>query len=63
MLRHLLVLSAAMLAATACGPLSARPLVAMDVIDRDSGQWLPDAAVSRPAAGSPAHPAIATPCD
>jgi hypothetical protein len=34
-------LSAAMLAATACGPLSARPLVAMDVIDRDSGQWLP----------------------
>jgi hypothetical protein len=62
MLRHLLVLSAAMLAATACGPLSARPLVAMDVIDRDSGQWLP-ALPYRGRAGSPAHRATAMPCD
>ena len=42
MLRNLLVLTAAMLAATACGPLSARPLVDLAVIDRDSGQWLPE---------------------
>jgi hypothetical protein len=42
MLRNLLVLSAALLAASACGPLSARPLVDLDVIDRDSGQWLPE---------------------
>ena len=42
MLRNLLVLTAAMLAAAACGPLSARPLVDLAVIDRDSGQWLPE---------------------
>ena len=42
MLRNLLVLTAALLAATACGPLSARPLVDLSVIDRDSGQWLPE---------------------
>jgi hypothetical protein len=42
MLRNVLVLTAALLAATACGPLSARPLVDLDVIDRDSGQQLPE---------------------
>ena len=42
MLRNLLTLSAALLAITACGPVSARPLVDLAVIDRDSGQWLPE---------------------
>ncbi len=42
MMRNMLVLTAALLAATACGPLSARPLVDLDVIDRDSGQQLPE---------------------
>jgi len=42
MLRNLLLLTAAMLAATACGPLSARPWVVLAVIDRNSGQWLPE---------------------
>ena len=42
MLRNMLVLTAALLAATACGPLSARPLVDRDVIERDSGQQLPE---------------------
>jgi hypothetical protein len=31
----------AALATSACGPLDARPLVDIDVIDRDTGQWLP----------------------
>lgn len=35
----MLVLAA--LATSACGPLDARPLVDIDVIDRDTGQWLP----------------------
>lgn len=30
------------IATTACTPLSARDLVEMDVVDRDSGQWLPE---------------------
>ena len=34
------LLAAAMLAC-ACQPLSAQPLVRIDVVDRDSGQWLP----------------------
>ena len=34
-------LLAAAILASACQPLSAQPLVRMDVIDRDSGQWLP----------------------
>lgn len=57
MLRHLLVLSAAMLAATACGALSARPLVALDVVDRDSGQWLPELPYRGQSwiAGAPGH--------
>ena len=37
----LLVLAA--LASSACSPLDARPLVDIDVIDRDTGQWLPEA--------------------
>jgi hypothetical protein len=36
----LLVLAA--LATSACTPLEARPLVDIDVIDRDTGQWLPE---------------------
>lgn len=34
--------AAALVATTACTPLSAQPLVDVDVIDRDSGQWLPE---------------------
>ena len=36
----LLVLAA--LATSACNPLDARPLVDINVIDRDTGQWLPE---------------------
>jgi hypothetical protein len=36
----MLILAA--LATSACGPLDARPLVGIDVIDRDTGQWLPE---------------------
>lgn len=42
MLRNLLFLTAALFGAGACGPLSAQPLVDLAVIDRDSGQWLPE---------------------
>lgn len=42
MLRNLLSLTAALIAVIACAPLSARPLVDLAVIDRDSGQWLPE---------------------
>lgn len=41
MLRTLLF-SAALLAAGAGLPLAARPLVDLDVVDRDTGQWLPE---------------------
>lgn len=41
MLRKLLLFWATLLAATACIPLSARPLVDIAVVDRDDGQWLP----------------------
>lgn len=41
MFRHL-ALALALTSAAACMPLSARDLVEMDVIDRDSGQWLPE---------------------
>lgn len=37
-----LLLSAALLSASACFPLRARALVDVDVVDRDSGQWLPE---------------------
>lgn len=42
MLRTTLLLAASLLAATACAPLSAQSLVRIDVVDRDSGQWLPE---------------------
>lgn len=42
MLRTTLLLATSLLAATACAPLSAQSLVRIDVVDRDSGQWLPE---------------------
>lgn len=41
MLRRLL-LALALTSAAACMPLSARDIVELDVIDRDSGRWLPE---------------------
>lgn len=41
MFRSILMLTA-ILAATACAPLSAQPLVQIDVVDRDTGEWLPE---------------------
>ncbi len=41
MLRRLMLVLA-LTSAAACVPLSARDLVELDVIDRDSGQWLPE---------------------
>lgn len=41
MFRSLVLLAGALIAATACAPLSARPLVDVAVIDRDAGDWLP----------------------
>lgn len=38
--RATLAAFAALLAAAACGPLPAAPLVRLDVVDRDSGEWL-----------------------
>lgn len=40
--RNILLLAASLLAASACTPLSAQSLVRIDVVDRDTGQWLPD---------------------
>lgn len=37
-----LLLAAALCASAACAPLRAQPLVQMSVVDRDSGQWLPE---------------------
>lgn len=42
MLRKLLLLSAALLSTSACLPAFARPIVDVDVVDRDTGQWLPE---------------------
>lgn len=42
MLRPTILLLSALVAATACTPLSAQPLVDVDVIDRDTGEWLPE---------------------
>ncbi|MCL1634696.1 hypothetical protein M2650_08645 [Luteimonas sp. SX5] len=44
MIRKSLLLAAAVLAAaaTACQPASARSLVDIDLVDRDTGQWLPE---------------------
>ena len=41
MFRKIAFAFAALLAATACMPLSAQPLVEMTVVDRDNGDWLP----------------------
>ncbi|WP_159016721.1 hypothetical protein [Cognatiluteimonas profundi] len=41
-MRKPLLLALLLLSATACTSVAARPLVQMDVIDRDSGQWLPE---------------------
>jgi len=41
MLRKLLLATAALLTAVASTPAAAAPWVQMDVVDRDSGQWLP----------------------
>ena len=56
MFRPILML-AALFAATACAPASAQTLVRMDVVDRDTGQWLPEYAHRRDAwiAGTPGH--------
>ena len=56
MLRTLFALLAA-LAAAACVPLEARPLVEMAVVDRDTGQWLDPVrhAGQRWIAGTPGH--------
>ena len=40
--RKSLLLSVAMLSASACASLSARQLVDVDLVDRDTGQWLPE---------------------
>ena len=37
-----LLLAAALYCTTACAPLTAQPLVRLSVVDRDSGQWLPE---------------------
>lgn len=42
MLRKTVLLSAALFSVTACLPLSARPTVDIDLIDRDTGQTLPE---------------------
>ncbi len=45
MIRKFLLLAAAVIAATAataCQPASARSLVDIDLVDRDTGQWLPE---------------------
>lgn len=49
--------SLAAIAATACGALPASPLVRLDVVDRDSGEWLADHAHrgDRWIAGTPGH--------
>lgn len=41
MFRKILLTVAALLSAAACTPASSRPLVEVAVVDRDSGQWLP----------------------
>lgn len=42
MLRPTALLLAALVSATACAPLSAQPLVDVDIVDRDTGEWLPE---------------------
>jgi hypothetical protein len=64
MLRNVLMLTAALVAASASAsgplaahPLSARPLVQLTVLDRDSGHWLPEYPYrgDRWVAGAPGH--------
>lgn len=57
MFRNPVLLGAALFAAVACMPLSAQSLVELDVIDRDSGQWLPEYAYrgSSYVPGAPGH--------
>lgn len=57
MIRILMLTCAALLAATACTPLSARPLVDVSIVDRDSGQWLQQYRARGDAwvAGEPGH--------
>lgn len=40
MFRKITLFSLALLMTTACSPLSARPLIEVSVIDRDTGEWL-----------------------
>lgn len=42
MIRTTLLLAAALLSSAACLPLRAQSLVDVDVVDRDTGQWLPE---------------------
>ncbi len=42
MFRPVALILAALISTTACNALSAQPLVNVDVIDRDTGEWLPE---------------------
>jgi hypothetical protein len=42
MLRPTVLLLSALIATTACSSLSAQPLVDVDIVDRDTGEWLPE---------------------
>lgn len=42
MLRHTLLLLAALCGTLACAPIRAQPRVEIDVVDRDTGEWLPE---------------------
>jgi len=57
MTRTLLAPLLALAALAACAPAVAQPLVRLDVVDRDSGQWLPEYRHRRDAwiAGTPGH--------
>ena len=57
MIRTLLAPLLALAALAACAPAGAQPLVRLDVVDRDSGQWLPEYRHRRDAwiAGMPGH--------
>ena len=57
MLRKTLLLTAALLSTSACLPAWGRSLVDIDVIDRDTGQWLPESQARGRTwvAGTPGH--------
>ena len=42
MLRPTVLLLSALIATSACSSLSAQPLVDIDIVDRDTGEWLPE---------------------